>query len=308
MTMREKRKRKIEIAAVILALLAVLLFSAWYGLRHENEDLTEKEILTEGQLAGMLQLNGISLEKVPESDSIYRSSYYESLAVEEGGETVSPVLFRSADLGEDDFYYLFYVLRDYGSEQIQKELESRSEEAGIFFYPVIYGKNISILFSCEDGGRTDAGGKDDSRRAAEMRRALSLGERIESAVLLNALGGEVREFEGESEHWSLTLPLSYYRGRYRTGAMESESLYASGILEFQYRDGSPNNVNVQSVSVESTVLSSGSGGDGFRFVEIRPDIYTEESGNFRIDYYLSEYHVTLTLEDGTRETILLREN
>ncbi len=307
MTMREKRRRKIEIVAVIFTLLIAILFSAWYGLRHENEDLTEEEILTERQLAGMLQLNGISLEEVPESDEIYQSSYYESLAVEEGGETVSPVLFRSPDLEEEDFYYLFYVLRDYGSAQIQKDLDSRSAEAEASFYPVIYGKNVSILFSCRQQDESGQG-EDDSRRASEIRRALSLGERIESAVLLNALGGEVREFSGESDHWSLTLPLSYYSGKYRTGTLESESVYASGVLEFQYQDGSPNNVGVKSVTVGDTVFPAGTDGRGFLFVEIRPDIYTEAGGSFQIDYYLSEYNVTIALENGTQETIMLREN
>ena len=166
MTMREKRRRKIEIVAVIFTLLIAILFSAWYGLRHENEDLTEEEILTERQLAGMLQLNGISLEEVPESDEIYQSSYYESLAVEEGGETVSPVLFRSPDLEEEDFYYLFYVLRDYGSAQIQKDLDSRSAEAEAFFYPVIYGPKVSILSRMRAGREKMTAG--ELRRYGEL--------------------------------------------------------------------------------------------------------------------------------------------
>ena len=303
MTMRQKKKKRIEMAAVILIILAAVLFSAWYALRHENEDLTEENLLTEAQLAGMLQLNGISLERVPDSDSVYQSSYYEQLTIEAGGERVSPVLFRSPDLSEDDFYYLFYVLSDYSSGFVQEDLMSGSEDTGAFFCPVIYGKNISVIFSCrQENGEEEDTGKDE--RDAQLRRAFSLNERIESAILLNALGGEVREFSGSSDHWSLTLPLSYYSGKYQAGRLESESIYASGVLEFQYRDGSPNNAGVQSVTVEKSVLSSE---DGFRFVEIRPDIYTETGGDLRIDYYLSAYDVTILLEDGTRESVRLEE-
>ena len=55
MTMRQKKKKRIEMAAVILIILAAVLFSAWYALRHENEDLTEENLLTEAQLAGVRQ-------------------------------------------------------------------------------------------------------------------------------------------------------------------------------------------------------------------------------------------------------------
>lgn len=294
MTVREKKRRRLRIAAAAAILLAAVLFSLWYGSRQADGDLTEYDLLSENQLSGMLRLNGIDLDRVEDSEAAYQSSDYLRMTVSAGGERVRPSLYRSPEL-QNGSYYLFYILSDYSSQQVEEELQARFEGEAAQVDSVIYGKNVAVIFY-----RAGVSEGDEISRAREE----NLSERMRTAVFLNALGGETREFRGSSGKWTLTLPLRWYEGTYRAAGVETRSVYAGGTVEFQYDGESPENAGVVELRVgDRFVFRRG----GIPFVEIRQDVYVEQSGAFRIDRLLSEYEVEITLKDGSSRSFVLEE-